>query len=344
MSNIIVPRRLRVPLHPARRVRNGLLPSHLTAHHIARECNFVTAHCRKVVFRRILGMTAPTAIPGAASAGFFYFRSGEASTTAGSLKLRCVAAGMPDTEFYFVLSDGVNADITASRRRIADTGASTFTADDIGFLEMEVDILPDTEYEGTLWVVFARQPLSIEMSEVHVSAVDPADDIAIDHGKFVAKGPIHDVDMQKLVQVSHDLWKHNGAPFAGHAFNDDVPRITDATWTNILDSSASTTVDADTPGWNPRTTYHAPSHTDDVEAVVAVCASNDAVAGGDVRIQDANGTLATLSGFGTGIEWKTTSITLKGGSSGDHKIDPQFRGDGSNEFTVFSVFIYPYVT
>jgi hypothetical protein len=76
----------------------------------------------------------------------------------------------------------------------------------------------------------------------------------------------------------------------------------------------------------------------------AYARNSGAVAGGDVRLVDANGTLATLSTFvadATG-EWKTTTVNLTG-STDLHKVDVHFQGDGTRTLTVHAVSVFEYV-
>lgn len=344
MANILVPRRIPLPILPSRRVRNGLLPSHLTPHWVARSCNFVTAHCRKAVFQKQLALASVAGVGNFTRQWRWLCRTGEASTGPGALKLVVVATGFPLSKWYMEVDDGATQ--TQSDTVLYTPGAID-TLDDLGTMIAEVNVDPDTEYECFIRTEAQSRPLwSAAVFEVHAGAVDTADAIAVDQRKFFNKAPIYDADMQDLVQAPHDLWKHNRSQLLSLAR--DHGHVGGGAWTrtansyvNMLDDG-STTVDASSFGFNLPMEFANPYHTTDVTAVFGVFATNANSAGGDVRLEDASGTLGTLSSFSTAGEWKTTTVTLTGGS--DQKVDIQFRGDGTNELSVEAVSLYLYET
>lgn len=342
---LIVTRAYPRPYEPTRRVRNGLLPSHITASNLALAAHHVLVHDRKIVFQ--------AALPIAATATNdvtwrFCFRTGEASTTAGSLKLRAVALAAPPCAWELEVTDGSTTTTSDTKQHIADITPTTW--DDCAHqMVAEIDVDPDTVYYGTINRVLSgaftsRPPISVVVYEVHPPFVDTTDAIAVDSRSFFTKGPIYDAHHQTLANAVHDLWKHNGAQLlaVSRGLDDGSGdwRRTTASYANLLDQTASTTVSASTPGFNLNTTYLNPYHTTDISAVLAVWARNPTAPGGDVKLVDASGTLGTLSGFSTAGEWKTANITLTGGAR--HKVDIQLQGDGSNSFFVGAVSIFAY--
>lgn len=342
MGILTIPRRIPLPMLESRRARNGLLPHHASALYVAQYSNFVTQYCRKLVFQKVVAMTSPSAISVATTPWRWLCRTGEASTTPGSLKMRAVATAVAPCSWSFTADDGVSP-VTSST--VTYVGDYDDTADDVRSMGVDIDVDPDTEYECYITVTgLAKPPLSLAVFEVHGPAVDTDDDITVDHRAFHHKSPIYDATMQDLVESPHDLWKHNGAQLL--AISRDTGSSgwirPNASYINMLDPSWGTSVSSSSPGFNLRTTYLHPYHTTDIAAVLGVYANNDNSAGGDVALVDSAGTLGTLSSFSTAGEWKTTAVTLTGGS--DQKVDVHFRGDGTNDFTVHAVSIYVYET
>ena len=347
MTVIIVPRPLLRNLSPDAQARNGLVVDWRLGRNVADRLNWVLAHARKCVFQKSCEPGNPPQSSASSLVPWRWkCRTGEISSTTGQAQFLAIGATAPDTgtatdaKWRMVINSGGD---TASAYVGHPLIVASPTMDDVIYLTTSINISADTEYDCRIEVENGCRVLSMMVYEIHPPLVDTADAIATDstlnfHGSEITDGQHTD-----MLDNGHKLWKHNGS----HLFslNPETENgfwtRTTATYANMLDQAASTTVAAGTPGMNAQVQYYNPYHSANVPCVFAAFATNAVAPGGDVRIADDNGTIATLSSFGTGGEWKSTAINLDG-TIDTHKVDIHIQGDGVNELTVEAVSVYVY--
>lgn len=273
------------------------------------------------------------------------FRS---SQTPGDIYLVAVCASQINQTWKLRIDDGVTpVESTAMSHISSDTSATSSAFNDLAHFTTSVVLTADTDYEWSITQSFPggagniRPVSSCLIYEWSPASVDTAETYVVNTQKFFSKGPIYDADLQKAIQAAHEQWKIGPQliSICSHGIQ-NYWATNSASYVNMLVSSASTTVSSSTPGFNLPLTYHAPYHTADIRAELWVYARQDAgTAANDVKLEDASGTLGTLSNFSnSAFEWKNTAVTLTGGAS--HKVDLQFRCDGTNELRVGAVSLY----
>lgn len=338
MPILPVPAVLRRPINALRFGRNNQKPSHNLPQQIAASLNHSLVHQRKTLFAYSIGVT-PAIVIGAQTVYRFHCHTGRISSSAHSLQIRATVVALGPFEAYLTIDDGGGA-VNSNTREFFYDWTSNATQDELITAELTVDADPDTTYECAIVVAnTTTPPVSICAHEVLSSAsVSTADTDSNDTGEYASKAPIYDASIDKLFTSAHDLWLDNGGAVLCFSDNTDTfESRSSATFANVFD--ASTSVTSSTKGYNIDVQYCNPRHTDNVRCVFAAYGSNDAVAGGQVRLADSSGALATLSTFSTAGEWKTTTVDLDGTLS-NQKIDIQFAGNGTNNFNLGAVTVY----
>jgi hypothetical protein len=350
MSVIPIPTNAPFPMRWQDRIRNGKVPDWKTPFQVAQRLNAALVWQRKCVFAKSSRGAAPPQGAAAQQKPWRWrFRTGEASTTPGTLKVRAVAAVLP--------TDNASSSNPRWRMVVGATNSAYRYApgldtapglENLAYQKVDVSVSANTEYAAHIEIEDYCRIVSLMVYEYHFPGqVDSANAIATDHRLYATGNEITDAQhTQFALDNSYALWRHNGT----HIVN-VVPETEAGFWTrstnsyvNMLEGSG-TTVDANSRGFNAQVQYHQPFHSSNVACVFAAYARNSgAIAGGNVRLVDANGTLATLGPFvadATG-EWLTTTVNLTG-SSDLHKVDVHFQGDGTRTVTVHAVSVFEYV-
>lgn len=327
---------------PHSRVRNDLIPDWRDAYFVARQSNFALAHARKHVFSASGG----TSSTGTYTQWWFAFRSGEASETSGSLQLVVSVLARPPTTrtagtaWTFYYNDGGGE--TAAPTQYFRSWSGSLNMEEWSLKEIRVDIDADTEYECRIRATGNIILVSAMAYEAHGDTVDTTDSVVCDLEAIADGNPIYDATLATLNTAPHALWRHNGAHLCSLATPVNQRWSTTSTsYVNVLDTSASTTVTATTPGVNFQVRYHNPYHSANVTTVFKVFAA-DSANGGAVLAADSGGGIATLINFASTGEWKQTTMTLDGTTDG-HKVDFHMQTT-SGTMTVYTICVYEYVT
>lgn len=349
MAIIQVPRTYPRPLAWQDRARNGKVPDWRLVSGATARVLFALTHCRKLVFQKALS-------PGNIHAGTsgtitpwrWKCRTGEGNVTGSTITLRAEAEILPASDAsaadprWRIFAGGNNSDY-----RRFPTLVSSPDAGDIRSQTVKLTgLAPNTEYDCGLEIVDYGKVVALSVwEEVSLDANTNADYVTGSYRTIGNGLEITDAQHAEFAADPHQIWKHN----ASHYFN-LVPDLysspswttTSATYVNLLDASASTTVDGTTPGITVGSDYHAPVHVDTCSAVFAVYAKSATGSGNDsVILADSTGTLGTVSGFNNSGEWKQVAVNLNGASS-THKVDVQFRDTGGETLTVYAVSCYAY--
>lgn len=331
------------------KARNGKVPDWLLPASVAYRYQFALQHQRKMVFCK-------TTSPGAAPQGQgtsqtpwrWLCRTGENTHDANTISLQAIATMLPadnasatDPRWRFF----AGANNSSYRHAPLVVGSPTF--EDVMATQVSITgLAPNTEYECGVEIEDYCRLLSLCVYEVPASGCDLAHTAAVmDHRPYGFELPITDAQHKQIHEVPYLLWRHNAAHVANLVPDTEADFWTRTTnsFANLLDQSASTTPGANTPGISPQLRYHQPAHKDTLTCVFGAYARNANSAGGDVRLIDANGTVATLSSFSTAGEWQSTSVELDGSNSITDLV-VALQGDGTNELTVEAISLYEYVT
>lgn len=336
------------PLEPLRVVRNGRAPLASTGGRILSSLNHAITYRRKTIFSKSLHLDSiPAGVAGTVTPWRTYCRTGHAA--AGELELWFETIAAPadtagaEPSLTWKASGGLEATPFAQGVNTGTIGPTDLVR---GY--SKIDVSANTVYEIELDASDYARPVAATIWEVHGRSFESGD-TGISQRDLIAPGqPITDEQANQMQQNAHDIWLCNAAPVFAWCTDEDpdnggtAPQRSTASFANMFDQTV-TTIDANSRGFYPTVQYHNPAHSDNVPCVLAVCASNASSAGGDVRLLDPDGTLGTVSSFGTSAEWKTTTVNLDG-SKYRHKLDLHLQGDGSNTLTVYAAALYEYTT
>jgi hypothetical protein len=349
MAIITINRNYPNPLPWEDKARNGKIPDWRLLGNAAYRHMFAATHCRKLVFHKATNPgSAPQSAAGTVTPWRWQCRTGESNDSGNTIILRAEAQVLPDDNGsgtdprWRIFAGGNNSDY---RRFPAYVASPTY--EDVKTQRVDLGgLTPNTEYQCGLEVEDYGRVLSLAVWEVVPIAANTA--ATYISGTFQTLGAEYDItDAQHSEMVVTDpftLWKHNGSQLLSLVPDDESNpwATTNASYENMLQAAHSTTPGANTAGFNLQTQYHNPAHTDNVNATVAVYAKATTGTGGDVKLEDSTGALATLSNFNTTGEWKSTTFNLDGSQDGQ-KVDVQFRISGSaTALDVHAVSIYEY--
>jgi hypothetical protein len=200
----------------------------------------------------------------------------------------------------------------------------------------------DTEYVAVIYTTDYLAITSCTAWERKLRNPSTDGTAVIDTRTMAAKQRITDADMTAIRTNSDLVWRTGGATLCNLSMDGRLATwtTTSATFENVLQPSHSTTVGANTAGFNLNVRYHNAIHTSNVPCTVGVFAASTTASGGELAVVDSSGTLATVSGFTTTVSLQTADFNL----SGDvnlNKLDFHFRITGSaTQLTVFGVAIW----
>lgn len=336
------------PMEWARYCRNGRAPSSLLGQRVLAAYSHAVAYRRKTFFAKSMHLdTLPAGQNATLTPWRTYVRTGYAAS--GSLKLWFQTVAAP--------ADNTGAEPTiqwkesggeATELFYQGVNTGTLGPDDLRVHYGTIDVSANTAYELEMETTNYARPVSATIFELH-DGIHASGDTGVVQRELVSVGGlITDAQHSQMLQTGHDLWLGNAAPAIAWCTDEDpdnsgtAPQRSTASYANIFDQTV-TTVTSTSRGFYPCVQFHNPYHSSNVECVFAAYGKNASSAGGDVRLLDADGALATLSSFSTAGEWKTTAVNLDG-SLHRHKVDVHFQGDGSNTFTLYALVVYEYAT
>jgi len=325
--------RIPAPIATQQLVRNGLQVHSATGRGVVDGLNHAYAKQRKLFFCKSVDFTSiPQGLAAANTVWSTYFKTGAAPASSPVLNLVFDMLLMPannsaavEPRCYWAVNE-VGVGSTNSDELIygaIETGALTPDHLTRGLIFHAVS--PQTEYDVELVVTDYLRPVGCAIYEDPFGAFDDTETYATPliggAGEIVT-----DQQHVDMLTNAHGMFKDNGATLFAWCTDQDpdtggaAPTRT-GTAVNAFDSAVSTW-GANSRGFKVQGQYHNPFHTDDVECVFAVRASDTVNGKGDVSLVSTNGTLATISGFtnAAGGEWKTTTFVLDGSTNTD-KLD-----------------------
>ena len=317
------------------RVRNGKQPDWRSPSLAIARVHYALAHCRKLVFHR--SQNAINVSSGAAGTTVqwrWLFRTGENSQSGNTIKLRARAVMLPadntsstDPRIQ-ITCGGLTSD--EGRYALVDT---TPTGDQLQVVDIVTEsLVPNTEYECHVDVIDYARLVGLTCWEEVSSGVQDAADHGTDLTSFGLDAEITDAQHSDLVLNTHEIWKHNGAHLLSlvPAHRGVIWSRSTASYVNLLDQSVSAH-SASSLGCQLWNRFKNAVHTDDVNCVFGAYGVAANTAGGDIKLVDSSGDVASLGTFSTSGEWKTTTFTLDG-SVNSEKLDLHFQNSGGAKF------------
>ncbi len=227
-------------------------------------------------------------------------------------------------------------------------GVVTDAPDEIAYHVVKVAVSPATNYEVLVQAFSYARVLSISCYEEASNEIDTAVDYFANPHAAVG-GPIVDITRQEILQGLSQLWRRNGPMLMCWPGETTDPTNATTTWTNVIDST--TAVAASSAGWfiagDGDETGEMLCRLSDAkafDAVLAVYSSMSGAATGEVRFQDAGGTICSVTGLGAAAGWRTQAVTIAG-TDALGKCDLQFRTSNvASTITIHAVSLFAFLT
>ena len=308
-------------IQPQRWCRNGLVPDSQFLRQMVRAQNHIMAYRRKV-FCRWGDVNNPTA-GAAGTVNRYRFRChvGYGTTHIGFV-FGMGRAGTSGTNPNVIISATVAGGATTTKTfyQGLESSSSSDGPNSITWIRTKIAVTANTTYEMLVSSVDYARILSMTAHEIAETEVDSA----VDYFHELAPGagqPIHDSIRERMLVGLTALYKRNGPHLYSFLGNGDGtnPSFTGTTWTNIIDGTTTSTAEAagiytsDVANSGPSHAYRlsdagAPAFS----AVLAVYGQvTTATNGGEVRFyDDAEGTIATITGITTTLQWHTATVSI----------------------------------
>ena len=330
--------------------RNGLIPEAPFARRIAIAQNHAMAFRRKTFLcasaldGRFNGTSGTTVLYRA------YGHTGHGATHLGvvvGIGLDTVSSGSaPQVEIKATMGGGATDTLTLSAGNF--TGTPTDSPSEIVWRDGLVAVTANDTVEIRVAAMDYARILSILVYEIASDVIDSSVDYYVE-GSPTIGDPVYRGLVERTTEGLSKMWRHNG----GHLLTwpgpgaSTMPPYGTTTWTNVIDAATSVTAntagfylgdgDQTLEGWCRK------KNPGDLEVVLAAYCSVTGSATGEVRLQNSGGTVASITGMGTGEAWYTTTATLSGLGSID-KCDLQARtSNGANTMTLHAVSMYCYL-
>jgi hypothetical protein len=317
--------------------RNGRMPQGGTIRKAAAAHVWALTHCRKLLFTGAVDPELqPIAGSGETSLMWFQFRTGEANNAAGTVDIRVSCTVTPagnaaatDPRWRVRVSDTALSSVADSDyQRFASVDTSP---DASAFATQEARVTglsPNTHYVAEIAGTDYIGIISASGWEHVPSRPDTAATYVTDFRGLGNRTKVFDADATAIRTNCQAIWEAGGPILCNVTRDDNAYSTTSASYVNMLDAGASTTVGANTAGFNLAVQYHNTRETTNVPCKVAVVGRTATGTGGDLIIKDSSGTLATVSSFTTSNSVKTATFNLDA-SAATHKVDIQFRISGA---------------
>jgi hypothetical protein len=338
-----------------RYAKNGDIPDVAFLRQLIDGQNHLMRYRRKTVFRAPCNMTSPFAgSAGTTNRWRFRFHSGY-----GAKRLRfsfgfgmdvSSASTDPRIDIDVTVAGGATTTRTIRSGAIVDLAKGVLTTPStIDWRRPVVNISANTTYEVLVKAIDYCRPLGLV-------AFEEADtDTSVDYYHEFEPGseqPVYDSIRQRILEGYSNMWRRNGSHLLNWTDVDDTGPGTFAstTWTNVVDGSTS--VSASTPGFYLGDTGYRLdqwcrlSDQTALTCVFAVYGSMSASNTGEVRLQDASGTVvssASLPVITTTPQWYAAAVTIQNCDTLG-KVDLQARtSNAANTLTLNAVSLYTYL-
>jgi hypothetical protein len=310
---------------PARWCRNGQIPDAYLLRKLINYQNHIMAYRRKTFCRW----------------GDWENANAGGTGTINRLRFRChVGYGCSKMGFVVGIARDNSGFGASSRVEITATiagGASTtktiypglssstaaHTPDGTSWYTVFINVTANTTYEVVAATVDFARIASFMAYEVAPSEVDQATDYFHELQPGIEQ-PILDATRERIATGLTGMYKRNGAHLYSFLGNGDGtnPSFTGTTWTNAIDGTTTSTAEAagiylcnEQDGGPPsygRLSDLASLGYNSISAVLAVYGQvTTASNGGEVRLYDnALGTVATITGITTTLQWHTANVTI----------------------------------
>jgi hypothetical protein len=340
-------------INAKRLARNGTVPDANFTREVIAGQNHITQFCRKVLFRS--GTTFTNGDTHGSFMNTMRWRShiGYGATRVKFLVMfgQDVADTASDPRINIAMTE-VGIGSTAATLRIGhimDSGAAgVYNSPSLSpYRIISMDVTPNATYEFVITRLDSARPLSVLAWEES----DP--DFSVDYYHELQPGvesPIRDSTRQRILQGLSNTYRRNGTQLVAWCDSDTslASVFTSATWANVLNPLLSTATPT-SPGFflgdeDFRLDKQCRiSSGKTLNVVLAAYGSMSAGSTGEVRFQDENGTLCSVTGISTVAQWYTSTTTI---SNCDRvgKADLQARtSNAANTLTLNAVSLYTYL-
>ena len=343
------------PIQPQRWCRNGLVPDAAYLRQLVRAQNHIMAYRRKVFCRWGDVNNATAGAAGTVNRYRFRCHVGYGTTHIGFV-FGMGRAGTTGANPNVVISATVAGGATSTKTfyQGLENTISTDGPNSITWIRTKIAVTANTTYEMLVSSVDYARILSVMAYEVAATEVDSA----VDYFHELAPGvgqPIHDSIRERIFTGLTALYKRNGPHLYSFLGNGDGtnPSFTGTTWTNIIDGTTTTTSEAagvyvsDVANSGPSHAYRlSDGAATGFSAVLAVYGQvTTASNGGEVRFYDDSiGTIATITGITTTLQWHTTTVTINDLATLGKMVVQARHNTAAHTVRVDAVSLYAYET
>lgn len=309
-------------IQPQRWCRNGLVPDVALLNQMIRAINHTMAYRRKTFANWGNVDNADTGLTGTTTRYVFRCHTGYGASHMGFViglgRDDHASATLPRVTITTTIAGGASSSVTVYGG-MDDNGTSD-SPNEIGEIRTKIAVQANTTYEVGVQTIDYARCVSFLAYEIAPSEIDGGTDYFVELAPGVGQ-PVIDSVRERVFTALTNLYKRNGAhlySFLGNGTGTN-PSFTGTTWTNIIDGTTTSTGEAagvylsDVGGGGPTHAYRlSDGSAPAISAVLAVYGQvTTASNGGEVRFYDnVEGTIATITGITTTLQWHTTTVSL----------------------------------
>lgn len=222
-------------------------------------------------------------------------------------------------------------------------GSPTDAPTEWGRFKLRVPVSANTTYEAVVNTVDWGRILSICAYEEASPIIDTTVDFYVDEATTSVGFPVLDQQRQDHLEGLSKCWRKNGAHLYTYPSPATGVLTPGTTWQNLIDDTtavSSASCKSLVRGVDSMTRV---SDALAIDVVLAVYAQATGGNTGEVRFEDSAGTLCSITGITTTLQWHTTTTTI---SAWDERgaVDVQFRNsNGAHSLNVHAVSLYAYL-
>ena len=224
-------------------------------------------------------------------------------------------------------------------------GSPEGSPDEVTEFKLRVAVSANTTYEVEIQTVDYARIRDVCAYEEASPIIDTSVDFYVDEAVGSVGFPVFDSHREDHVRGMSEMWRRNGAHLYSYA-GINSNSIATTTWTGFFDGTTAVAADSTKVVFNDVDNYAQMLRASDgqvLDVVFAVYAQ--AVGGntGEVRLQDSGGTICSITGVTTTLQWHTTTTTISGFDvlAG---VDLQRRvSNAAHSMTLYAVSLYAYL-
>lgn len=332
-------------IDPRRSARNTHVPQATYMGRLLHAQNHIVAYRRKAIFswgdwdNRVTGAT------GTVNRFRFYCHTGYGATHLTArigLGLADNASAVDPTVSMIVTPSGGAALPTQSVHYGFGEGTPDDSPDERTEFLIRVPVSANTTYEGVIQQIDFARILDVCVYEEASPYVDPAVDHYVDISEGAVGFPVYDSTRESIVRGLSEMWRKNGSHLYSYPGPETGTLSPGTTWTNYFDLTTSVSSSSTKVYLGNGFAEAMCRLSDGMTLDVVLAVYGQAIGGntGEVRFQDAGGTLCSITGITTTLGWHTTTTTI---SAIDERgeMDLQVRNsNGAHSISVHAVSLF----